>query len=214
MSCEQSDRVLEAYLGAGLSSFGAAAGSPGDESSLLGHLEGCSECADLIGLSETLRGAAGAFSVPEPHPSYWVRFSEKVSDRLRAADAAVARNPSWQARFALGMAVCSLMLASLVAIDPRGSVGLSREASPSSRSMEAALLKKLDQLPAEKLAEVLDDWMPVEGLARPDDLTGLEDYGPELIQGIDPGVSPFELYQELGAEERSRLLEEIRGEMG
>lgn len=207
--CDRFESTCETL--AGLSASGGEGGLSGDaEEAMRAHASGCAPCAGAVRAAEALRRSQDARDVPEPGPSYWESFSERLDARLRASDASLTAGATRRSR-ALGAALALAASAALIAgaLAVRHLRGVSLDPPP-----EAELLERLDRAPAEGVAEYLDEIAPPELAAAPEDLAEVEDLLHDDGTAGSDDDSPYDLFLDLGDEDRDRLLKEMRGEIG
>jgi hypothetical protein len=211
-ACVRFEATCEALaeLTAGLAARGETSGPSGEQQrTVREHAAACPACAGALRAAETLRRTE-AFDVPEPEPSYWPRFSERLAERIREAEGA-SRTPSrastLRSRMALAVAASVVLAAGALAVRE-----MRRTAAPT--PSEAELLETIGNSPDDRVAESLDEVAPPEIDAVPEDLAEAES-----LLGDDPGTlseddSPYDLFFDLGEEDRARLIKEMRGDIG
>jgi len=187
--------------------------SPAELAAMRAHAAGCDACAGAIRAAEALGRARDAFEVPEPDASYWAGFAERLDARLRASGAgAGAAAPSavrWRALRGIGAAAAAAVLiaGALFVRHALRTAGVV--------PAEAELLQRLDRAPEDRVAEYLDEIASPDPGAAADDLAEagdlLHEYDDAAIPSDD---APYDLFFDLGDEDRDHLLKELRGETG
>jgi hypothetical protein len=195
-----------------LAGLGRADGPPAaaEEAAMRAHAAACEECAGTVRAFEALRRSRAAFEAPEPDASYWAGFSERLDVRLRASDAGVgvpAAKRRRARRAGLAVAASAALVAGVLGVRHMRRI----EIVP---PVEAELLEKLDRASEDRIVEYLDEIAPPELGAAPEDLAEAGDLLHEDgAAGMDD-ETPYDLFFDLGDEDRDQLLEEMRGEIG
>jgi hypothetical protein len=226
VSCSRYERTLE------LASRVALA--PHDRKVLDEHARHCDRCRDALATLEILRGAREAFAVPEPHPSYWVRFGERLEARLRRGSFGGLRafdRIGLGSRLGLALGTAALFIVALLLVrrGPSGEAhGPVMEAPSAARATlrEEELLGRLRAAPREELNRALEEVLvadavesgvlPVGQSVEVEEPRGGESTLADEVP-MWTGTSSDEtywLFQELDAGERARVLKEIHDELG
>jgi len=182
--------------------------SPDAEAAIRAHASECAPCAGALETAAMLHRTRAALEVPEPDPSYWVSFSERLEARLRQQPGGgrASRLRPWAVRAGLAVAASAALVVGGLAVRH------ARRTPSTALPAEAELLQRLDEAPGEPVTEALDEIAPLDFEAALDDLADAEDLLPG--EGAPDDDSAYDLFFELGDEDRDQLLKETRGEIG